>query len=116
MEHSHEKKREIIRDIYKRHLEKDVTNGLSVRRTDAYKQVNTILANNIQHPITYKYIALEAGITFPTLKQYIQIGEATYITNSLSPLSSGDNTNEITKSPILYFADTGLRNYLIHTF
>ena len=116
MEDSHDKKRELIKQIYKKHIEKDVSHGLVVRRTDAYKQVNAILANNIQHPLTYKHIALEANITFPTLKQYIQIGEATYITNILSPISSGDNTNEITKSPLVYFADTGLRNYLIHTF
>ncbi len=115
--HTVEEKRNAIKEIYSNHIMRDISGHIWIRRTDAYKSTLVSLAKRVWTAITLKEIALEWSITFPTLKQYIEVMERTYGVRMIPPYSGGEkNTNEITKSPIPYFEDIGIRHYLTHAF
>jgi predicted AAA+ superfamily ATPase len=57
-------------------------------------------------------IAKEAGVSFPTARRWLSLLESTGIVFLLRP-SSRNITRRVTKSPKLYFGDTGLVAWLL---
>jgi predicted AAA+ superfamily ATPase len=110
-----EEKRLQIDEIYTSYIERDISNLLKVEKADAYRNLVKILASQIGQLINYSELSNTIGIAAPTLKNYLLYGEDTFIFQRLSPYATNVR-KEITKSPILYFYDTGLRNYCLGQF
>jgi predicted AAA+ superfamily ATPase len=74
-----------------------------------------ILAGQIGRLINYSELSSTLGISLPTLKNYLWYAEKTFIVHKLTPYFKNIR-KEITKSPIIYFYDLGLRNYASGVF
>lgn len=110
-----EEKQRTIDEIYKSYLEKDIAYLLNLRKVDALAKLIKILAAQVGQMLRYNKLAELTGLDVATVKNYLWYLEKTFVTHELTPYF-GNKAKEITKSPVLYFNDLGLRNYVIGEF
>lgn len=79
------------------------------------KDLLKLLALQIGNLINYSELALNLKADQRTIKRYIEIFEQSFILFRLYPYSK-NKRDEISKSPKIYFYDTGLRNAIIDNF
>lgn len=110
-----EEKRRIIDEIYRSYIEKDISYLVKVEKLEDYGMLIRLLAGQAGQLVNYSELANTIGLSVPTLKNYLHYGEATFILRRLSPYFT-NTRKELTKSPVAYFYDTGLRNYSLGRF
>lgn len=108
-------KRRVIDEIFKSYIEKDIAYFLKVEKLDAYKMLFRMLADQAGGMINYSELANTVGLSNATVKDYLHYAEGTFIICRLSPYFT-NLRKEITKSPVAYFYDLGLRNYSLGLF
>jgi predicted AAA+ superfamily ATPase len=108
-------KRIILRDLYETMILKDVARTFSITDMNALDQLSRYLALNTANLISYHNIAGALGITFPTLKKYLDAMEKSYLIVRVKPFFTNKN-KELTKQPKVYFLDCGLRNIIAGDF
>ena len=104
-----------IDEIYQGYIEKDIAYLLKVEKIEAFGQLIKLLADQIGKLINYSEISNTLGLSLPTLKNYLWYAERTYILQRITPYFRNVR-KEISKSPTVYFSDTGLRNYSLGIF
>lgn len=110
-----EEKRKIIREIYESYIEKDIRILLDVQNTDAFSNLITVLSSQIGSLVTVSELSSTLGIAAITVNNYLWYLQNTYIVDKVTPFFT-NTRKEITKSPLFYFNDLGLRNYAIGIF
>jgi predicted AAA+ superfamily ATPase len=105
----------IIDEIYRSYLDKDISYLIKSERIDFFSSLIKVLAGQIGRLINYSELSSTLGISFPTLKNYLWYAEKTFIVHKLTPYFKNIR-KEITKSPLIYFYDLGLRNYALGIF
>ncbi len=105
----------IIDEIYHSYIEKDITYLLKVEKIEAFRSLIKVLADQTGQLLNYSELSNTIGISLPTLKNYLWYAENTYILERVTPYFRNIRS-EISKSPIVYFSDIGLRNYSIGLF
>ncbi|MBU3924450.1 ATP-binding protein [Patescibacteria group bacterium] len=105
----------IINEIFRSYIEKDIAYLLNVDRVDAFSVLIKILASQLGQIIKYSKLAGDTGVSIPTVKNYIWYAEKTFSVKLLRPFFK-NHRKEITKSPIAYFYDLGLRNFALGLF
>jgi predicted AAA+ superfamily ATPase len=105
----------IIDEIYRSYLDKDVSYLIKSEKVDVYSSLIKVLAGQIGRLINYSELSLTLGISLQTLKNYLWYAEKTFIVHRLTPYFKNVR-KEITKSPVIYFYDLGLRNYALGLF
>lgn len=105
----------IINEIYRSYIEKDIAYLLNVDRVGAFSVLIKILASQSGQMIKYSKLAGDAGVSVPTIKSYIWYAEKTFSVRLLRPFFKNIR-KEITKAPVAYFYDLGLRNFAIGLF
>ncbi len=108
-------KRKYINEIFSSYIEKDISFLLNVQRVDAYEMLIKVLAGQIGQLVNYSEMSNTIGVSAATLKNYLWYSEKTFITRRITPFFT-NLRKEITKSPVYYFFDTGLRNFIINVF
>jgi len=108
-------KRKYIKEIFSSYIEKDISFLLNVQRVDAYEMLIKILAGQIGQLVNHSELSNAIGISTATLKNYLWYSEKTFITRRITPFFT-NLRKEITKSPVYYFFDIGLRNFIINMF
>ncbi len=103
-------KLKIINEIYRSYIEKDISYLLKVENTEAFNSLIKILASQIGNMLNYSEIANTLNISAQTAKKYLWYAEKTFIIQRVRPFFK-NTRKEITKSPVVYFNDLGLRNY-----
>ena len=73
------------------------------------------IASQIGNLVNITELSSTVGISDKTIQQYLWYLEETFILKKVTPYHRNVRS-EITKSPIYYFYDTGLRNYLFGLF
>ncbi len=109
-EESSKEKRLLLEEIFRSYIERDITTLLSLNRPDAFTLLIRLLADRIGSPINYSTLSNQTGISLPTLKKYLWYAEKTFIIKIIRPFFRNVK-KELTKTPIAYFVDLGLRNY-----
>ena len=94
------------------YIERDIRNIKAITDLSKFQTFINILATRAGQILNLSSIAKECGITQPTVKNWLSILESTYIIYLLKPFSK-NKTKRLTKSPKLYFVDTGLLCYLL---
>jgi len=112
LEEEQKEKIRIIDEIYRSYLERDISYLLRVEKTDAFRDLIKIMASQIGRLINYSELSSTLGIALQTIKKYLWYAEKTFIIQRISPYFR-NTRKEITKSPVAYFYDVGLRNYAL---
>lgn len=110
-----DKKRMEIEDIYKSYVEKDINGLLRLEKGDAFTNLLRVIASQIGSLVNVSELSSTIGISSKTVKLYLWYLEQTFIIQKLTPYYRNVR-KEITKAPMYYFYDTGLRNYLVGLF
>lgn len=94
------------------YIERDVAEYLDVRNLTAFRRFVQLCALNAGNLMNYSSLARDADIDARTAKAWLSMLEASYITFTLHPYYRNAG-KRLTKSPKLYFHDTGLLCYLL---
>jgi len=105
----------IIDEIYRSILEKDIAYLLKVDKTDAFSALIKILSSQIGNLINYSELSSTLNISYQTVKKYLWYSQKIFLLDLISPYARNVR-KEITKSPVPYFWDLGLRNYALGVF
>ncbi|MEA3435219.1 MAG: ATP-binding protein [Thermodesulfobacteriota bacterium] len=105
----------IIDEIYRSVLEKDIAYLLKVDKTEAFSSLIKVLASQIGNLINYSELSSTLNISYQTVKKYLWYCQKTFLLDVISPFARNVR-KEITKSPVPYFWDLGLRNYALGIF
>lgn len=100
----------IINEIFRSYVEKDIVYLLNIDRADAFSLMMRILAAEAGQIIKYSKLAADVGISVAAVKNYIWYAEKTFSVKLIRPFFK-NHRKEITKSPVAYFYDLGLRNF-----
>jgi uncharacterized protein len=104
---------EILRDITKSYLYKDVLQFQYIRNPDILNKLLQALALQVGNEVSYNELAGILKIDKKTVSNYITILEKAFIIFRLNPFSR-NLRNELKKLRKIYFVDTGIRNALIN--
>jgi predicted AAA+ superfamily ATPase len=115
LEETEKEKRSIIDQIFRSCIEKDIIYLLKSDRIDAFVLMIKILASQTGQLINYTNLATQTGLSVPSLKKYLWYAEKVFIIRMVQPFFT-NKQKEITKSPIVYFIDLGLRNFSLNMF
>lgn len=110
-----EEKLQEIAAIYQSYLEKDITFLLKVKKTEKLSQLFKILAGQIGQIVNYSELSNSLGLSIETIKNYLWYLEKTFVVKKLTPFYRNIR-KEITKAPVYYFGDLGLRNFILGLF
>lgn len=94
------------------YVERDVANYLDVRNLSSFRNFLRLCALNVGNLVNYASLARDADVDARTAKAWLSILESSYVTFSLMPFFSNEG-KRLTKSPKLYFYDTGLLCHLL---
>lgn len=89
------------------YVERDVRNIKSIENLSAFVMLLKFCAGRIGQLLNKSSLAVECGISEPTVQSWLSILEQSYIVYLLRPEHRNFN-KRLTKSPKLYFYDTGL--------
>ncbi|MDI6801117.1 MAG: ATP-binding protein [Thermodesulfovibrionales bacterium] len=108
-------KRKVIDEIFRSYIDRDIASFLRVEKLEGYSQLIRIISAQMGNMVNYNELSNTLGLSMPTVKNYLWYAEKTFIVQKLSPYFR-NMRKEITKSPVYYFQDIGLRNYAIGMF
>ena len=110
-----EMKRTILNDLYETMLLKDVARVFSIEDIGVLEDFSRYLAVSIGEIISYENISNDLGVSFQTIKKYLDAMEKSYLVCRVYPFFT-NKRKEIVKRPKIYFIDTGLRNSIAKNF
>lgn len=110
-----EKKRVTINEIFQSYLEKDIVYLLGLKKTDEFINLVKIISSQIGHLVNLTEISSTLCISIKTAKLYLWYLEKTFVLKKISPFYSNFR-KEITKMPIYYYEDLGLRNFAVNQY
>ncbi len=114
-ERDEETKKELLANLARTYVEKDVFFFLGVRHMDAFRRLLTYLSLNAGSLLEVSSVMRELHMDYKTAEHYLSILAATSITDMVSPFHKS-LTTELKKARKVYFTDTGLRNALMSNF
>jgi predicted AAA+ superfamily ATPase len=105
----------LIDEIYRSVLEKDIAYLLKLDKPDVFRALIKILAGQIGQLMNYTELASTLNVSFATVKNYLWYAQKIFIVELITPYARNVR-KEISKSPVPYFWDLGLRNYSLGLF
>ena len=115
MEEKLDEKLKLINEIYQSYIERDISYLLKIRKTDEFSNLVKVMAAQIGNLVNFSELTSTLGISVRTLKEYLWYLEKTFILKRINPYFKNVR-KEITKSPIFYYYDLGLRNFASGSF
>ena len=93
------------------YLDRDVSHIFGVEKMSEFHRFLELAAARTGQMLNYSDLARDAGVSVPTIREWISILESTMQIYLLRPYYS-NISKRLIKSPKLYFLDTGLAAYL----
>jgi uncharacterized protein len=101
-------KKEIkLQQIIQTYIQKDIKDLANITDTKKFNQLLKILASQNGQMLNINDLSITSGIAKNTIEKYLFILENTYILRLLPPYSNNSKL-EITKTPKIFFYDTGI--------
>lgn len=97
---------------YSTYIERDVRQIKNITDISAFQTFMRLAAGRTGTEFNASQLATEIGITSPTVKQWLSILQTSYICLLLQPFYSNIG-KRLTKTPKIYFYDTGLLCFLL---
>ncbi|MBI2028974.1 ATP-binding protein [Candidatus Gottesmanbacteria bacterium] len=108
-------KQEEMQEIYKSFVDRDIRDLLHIEKSEALTNLLKIIASQIGSLVNISELASTVNLDQKTTKHYLWYLEQTFILKKVTPYFRNIR-KEITKAPIYYFLDNGLRNWLLGLF
>jgi predicted AAA+ superfamily ATPase len=108
-------KRRLIDEIYRSILEKDIAYLLRLDKPDAFSALIKILAGQVGQLMNYSELSSTLNVSFSTVKKYLWYAQKIFLVELITPYARNVR-KEISKSPVPYFWDVGLRNFSLGVF
>jgi len=105
----------LIDEIYRSVLEKDIAYLLRLDKPDVFSALIKVLAGQVGQLLNYTELASTLNVSFATLKNYLWYAQKIFLVELIAPYARNVR-KEISKSPVPYFWDLGLRNYALGLF
>ncbi|MDE6479948.1 MAG: ATP-binding protein [Muribaculaceae bacterium] len=99
-------------NYYTTYVERDVRDLMKLKNIMRFDTFVRLLAARVGSEFNASQIAKEAGVSAPTITEWLSILDASYITFTLHPYFA-NIPKQLTKMPKVYFYDTGLLCYLL---
>lgn len=112
---SHAEKLQIISELYQSYVEKDIQALLSIRKTDDFGDLFRVLAGQVGQLTNVLELANTLGLSQDTVKTYLGYMRQTYMVERVRPFAKNIR-KELTKMPVYYFTDLGMRNFALGRF
>jgi predicted AAA+ superfamily ATPase len=106
-----ELKRLQLNEIYSSFVERDIGYWLQIDKVYAFRELLRHLAITMGKLLNYSELATKVHVSLPTIKNYLYYAEKIFIIELLRPFFSNP-LKELSKAPIVYFLDPGLRNFI----
>jgi len=100
----------VLDELYSSYVIKDISYLLKIDRPESYTLLIKYLAANTGRMLKLDQLAGSANVSVPTVKKYLWYADQTYITRLVTPFFTNKN-KELTKMPVPYFLDLGIRRY-----
>ncbi|MFN6378114.1 MAG: ATP-binding protein [Flavobacteriales bacterium] len=94
------------------YIERDLTELVNIKDLSLFRKFIALCAGRVGQLLNLNSLALECGISQPTAKSWLSVLETSYVVHLIQPFHQNFN-KRITKSPKLYFYDTGLVSFLL---
>lgn len=104
-----------IEEIYASYIEKDIIGLLQVEKSDVFSSLIRLISSQVGQLTNISELSSTLSTSQQTIKKYFWYLEQTYIISKSTPFHT-NLRSEISKSPMYYFCDVGLRNYLLGMF
>ncbi|MEW6092348.1 MAG: ATP-binding protein [Chloroflexota bacterium] len=108
-------KRKVIAELYQSYLERDIAFLLGVQKTERFTALVRLMAAQIGQPANVSEISSTLNLNAATVNHYLWYLEKTFLLHRVTPYFKNIR-KELTKTPIFYFQDLGMRNYALGTF
>lgn len=105
-------KREILKDIYSSYVNIDIQTLADFRKMGELQRLLSMLALRIGNKLDYTKLSQIVGISRPTLYEYLEFLEKTYVIFQLPAYTNPDKMVALGKK--LYFRDNGIAGILAH--
>jgi hypothetical protein len=105
-------RRFLYQSYVKTYLERDVRQLLNVGNIDAFQKFIRLCATRIGSLFNASDLSNEIGVSSKTIKSWLSVLQASYVVVLLQPFYENID-KRLTKTPKLYFVDTGLACYLL---
>lgn len=105
----------LIDEIYRSILEKDIAYLLKLDKPDVFSALIKMLAGQVGQLMNYTELASTLNVSFATVKNYLWYAQKIFLVELIAPYARNVR-KEISKSPVPYFWDLGLRNYSLGLF
>ena len=102
----------LLANYYTTYVERDLRQMVNLKDIHAFHSFVRLCAGRIGTELNTSSLAIDTGVSVPTIKAWISILEASYIIYLLPPYYANIG-KRLTKSPKLYFCDTGLATWLL---
>jgi len=102
----------ILRNIKQVYIEKDIIATLKIGKHLAFSQLLELLSYQIGSLVNLEELCRNLKVSFPTLKNFLNILEKTYVIELLQPYFENQR-KAVRKNRKVYFLDTGFRNACI---
>lgn len=115
LEQSVHEKRKLIAELYQSYLERDIAYLLGVQKTERFTALTRLMASQIGQLATISEIANTLNLNVATVNNYLWYMEKTFLLHKVTPYFRNVR-KELTKTPVFYFYDLGMRNYALGSF
>ncbi len=105
----------LINEIYQSYIERDIYYLLKIQKLPEFSKLVKILADSAGKILSFNEISTTVMLSVKTLKEYLWYLEKTFIVSKVTPFYRNIR-KELSKSPVYYFYDLGLRNFSIGEF
>jgi len=104
-----------INDIFQSYIDRDIRQMMTGGQPESFKRLIRLLASQTGQMVNLSNLSNDAQQSTPTLQKHLWLAQKTYFIRMVEPFYNNP-AKEITKSPVVYYTDHGMRNFAINTF
>ena len=103
---------DMYRQYYNTYIQRDIQQLMNIRHLAEFRKFIVISASRVGCEFNAKSISNELGVSLPTVQEWMNVLEATYVAFRLQPFYRNIG-KRLVKTPKVYFYDVGLVCYLL---
>ncbi len=105
----------LLTDLVEAIILRDASDLFKIGRPDAFRRLLRLAAGQTGNLVNLSEWASILGVSRDTVASYLEILQASHVVAMVPPYAGGKRS-ELTKTPKVFFVDSGIRNHLLHSF